>query len=202
MTHIILASQSPRRKELLTKMGVDFTAIPSSFDEQLDNDRTPAEVAEELGLGKARAVARAHPDAIVIGSDTIVSIDGKQLEKPVDAEEARKTLHDLSGKMNIVTTSVAVIYGEKEFVGSDSAKVFFKPANEAAIDYYVDTGDPLDKAGSYGIQSGADILIDHIEGNYDTIIGLPTALLTEYLGICGVKATAVELIAPVPQTSA
>lgn len=202
MTHIILASQSPRRKELLKRMGVDFTAIPSSFDEQLDDNRTPTEVAEELGLGKARAVAKVYPGAIVIGSDTIVSIDGRQLEKPVDAEEARQTLHDLSGKMNVVTTSVAVIFGDKEYVGSDSAKVFFKPANEAAIDYYVDTGDPLDKAGSYGIQSGADVLIDHIEGSYDTIIGLPTALLAKYLGACGVKVTAVELIAPVPQTVA
>jgi septum formation protein len=199
MIRIVLASQSPRRKELLTKMGVDFVAIPSSFNEQLDDNRTPAAVAEELGLGKALAVAQQYPDALIIGSDTIVSLDGKQLEKPIDAEEARATLRMLAGHMNVVTTSIAVVYKNQRFVGSASANVFFKPVDETAIDYYVNTGDPLDKAGSYGIQSGADVLIDHIEGDYDTIIGLPTKLLAQYLDTFDIPSQPVELIAPVPQ---
>ncbi|HKR81456.1 MAG TPA: Maf family protein [Candidatus Saccharimonadales bacterium] len=200
MKRIILASQSPRRKELLTAMDVPFDVVPSRFDEQLDDSRTPEDVAKELGLGKALAVAEQYPDAIVVGSDTIVSLGGKQLEKPVDAEEARATLHMLSGRMNVVTTSVAVVCKNQgvELVGAVSTKVFFKPADANAIDYYVDTGDPLDKAGSYGIQSGAHVLVDHIEGDYDAVIGLPTKLLAEYLTILDVQAKPVELTAPVP----
>lgn len=201
MKEIILASQSPRRRELLAQMGVEYEVIPSNFDEKLDDNRSPEEVACELALGKAMAVAEQYPDRFVIGSDTIVTVNGKQLEKPHDAVEAHEILKLLSGKPNDVCTGVAVVrvMDGVKLVGADTTKVFFKSYNHEAISKYVATGDSLDKAGAYGIQSGAAPLIDHIEGDYDTVIGLPTRLLTNLLAEVGVDAKSVELESPVPQ---
>lgn len=198
---IILASQSPRRKELLAQMGVDFDVVPSNFDEKLDNNRTPQEVAEELALGKASEVAKQFPDAIVIGSDTIVEVDGVQLEKPINKADAKRLLTLLSDKPNNVITSLAVICQTKNYsyVASDTAKVYFKPFNELAIDEYIATGDPMDKAGAYGIQSGAAPLISHISGNYDTIIGLPTIQLAKVLRELGIQSEPVYIVPPVPE---
>lgn len=198
---IILASQSPRRRELLAQMGVQFEAIPSNFDEHLDDSRTPEAVASQLALDKALTLARRYPDSLVIGSDTIVTIDGKQLEKPRDREEAKAILKHLSGKANEVSTGLAVVCIAQgiQLVGADTTKVYFRPYDGVAVDAYVATGDPLDKAGAYGIQSGAAPLIDHIEGNYDTVIGFPTKLLAEFLAQVGVEAHAVALQAPVEQ---
>jgi septum formation protein len=199
MPKIILASQSSRRRELLTQMGVVFDIVPSNFDEYLDDNRSPEEVAGELALGKAMTVAIEHPDCIVIGSDTIVTINGRQLEKPHDEAEAKELLKLLSGNENDVSTGLAVIWRDRDiqFVGADTAKVFFKPYNEQAVERYIATGDPMDKAGAYGVQSGAAPLINYIDGNYDTIVGLPTRLLAEFLAKLDVKADPVELVAPV-----
>lgn len=201
MRKIILASQSPRRKDLLVAMGVEFTLVPSNFDEKLDDSRSPEVVAIELAVGKASEVAKKYPEAIVIGSDTIVTINGRQLEKPRDTADAYGMLKLLSGTHNEVTTSLAVICrAENVFLtGSDTTKVFFKPYNAEAIKTYVESGDTVDKAAAYGIQSGAAPLIDHIEGQYDTVVGLPTHLLAEYLAQFGVTAKPVELDCPVRQ---
>lgn len=201
MRKIILASQSPRRKELLTAMGVEFTVVPSNFDEQLDDSRPPEVVAIELAVGKATDVAEKFPEAIVIGSDTIVTINGRQLEKPRDTAEAYDMLELLSGTHNEVTTSLAVICKADGtlLTGADTTKVYFKPYNQQAVKAYVETGDTVDKAAAYGIQSGAAPLIDHIEGRYDTVVGLPTLLLTEYLAQLGVTAKPVDLDCPVRQ---
>lgn len=201
MREIILASQSPRRKELLAGMGISFETIPSDFDEKLDDSRTAEEVASELALGKANAVAEQHPEAVVIGSDTIVTVNGKQLEKPHDAAEAYDMLRLLAGNVNEVSTGVAVVCkaGGVELVGADTTKVYFRPYDADAVARYVETGDPLDKAGAYGIQSGAAPLVDHIEGYYDTVIGLPTVLLSTLLAQVGVVAAPVELESPVAQ---
>lgn len=182
-------------------MGVDFDVIPSKFDEYLDDSRQPEAVAKELALGKALDVARDHPDAIVIGSDTIVTTtDGKQLEKPHDAAEAQAMLEGLAGQTNIVTTGLAVLRlsDSTQLVGSDSVSVLFKPYDEKTVVEYVATGDPLDKAGAYGIQSGAAPLVENMSGNYDTVIGLPTQLLSEFLEQLGVQATPVNITPPVP----
>lgn len=201
MKKIILASQSPRRKELLAKMGVEFEVIPSNFDELLDDSRMPQEVAKELALGKAREVAKKYPDAIVIGSDTIVEIDGHQLEKPIDEADAKNMLRELSGRSSNVISSMAVLCEGKnvEIVDSDTARVYFKPFDEVAVDAYIATGDTVDKAGAYGIQSGAAPLISHVSGNYDTIVGLPTTLLARALNSLGVTTGLVVLECPVPQ---
>lgn len=202
MQQIILASQSPRRKELLAAMGVDFEVIPSNFTEKLDDSRQPQEVAVELALGKARAVAEQFPDALVIGSDLIVYINGKQLEKPVDIKDAKNMLIHLAGKTNQVITSIVVICKSKniELKDYDTTDVLFKPLDLTAIEAYVATGDPMDKAGAYGIQSGAAPLIESIRGNYDTIVGLPTIILARMLAECGVVSKPVSLTPSVAQT--
>jgi septum formation protein len=209
-SRLILASQSPRRKELLDRMGLagKYEVIPSEFVEELDDNRSPEEVSEELGYGKALWVAKRNPGAWVIGSDTIVTINGKQLAKAADLEEAHNMLKLLAGEANTVTSSLAIVCvqpelvdGEqviKHLIGSESSEVFFKPYDAQAAEAYLATGDWRDKAGAYGIQSGAHTLVDHIEGNYDTIVGLPTHLLAEYLKNIGIDASPVELQPPVP----
>lgn len=200
MKRIILASQSPRRKDLLTQMGVSFEIMPSNFEEHLDDARTPSEVAQELGIGKAMAVAEKNPDAYVIGSDTIVSIEGKQLGKAEDSAEAREMLRLLAGKSNEVTTSAVLVCINEglRLSSSDVATVFFKPYDNAAVEKYLASNDWADKAGAYGIQSGAAALIDHISGRYDTILGLPTQLIAQFLQQVGFGIDSLNLQAPVP----
>ncbi len=196
---IILASQSPRRKELLRNMGLEFDVVPSNFEESLDDSRSPQDVAIELAVGKASAVAEQYPDCIVIGSDTIVTIDGKQLEKPRDKTDAFQMLERLSGTHNEVTSSLAVLCKADDVLltAAPTTTVYFKPYDKQLVNAYVETGDPLDKAGGYGLQSGAAPLIDHIEGEYDTVIGLPTHTLAALLAQLGIQAKPVELPCPV-----
>ena len=197
---IILASQSPRRKDLLRQMGLTFAVIPSQFEERLDHSRPVEEVAIELALGKARDVAKDHLGAIVIGADTIVYIDGKQLGKPKDEADARAILHSLAGRMNVVSTGLAIICKQLnvELTEAVSSNVFFKPADQQAIEAYLASGDWHDKAGSYGIQSGAAPLVDHIEGQYDSVLGLPTQTLAAMLKPLGIACHAAPIVAPVP----
>jgi septum formation protein len=195
---IILASGSPRRKELLTNMAVAFDIIPSDYDEQLDDSRSPEEVAKELGLGKAMTVAKRYPEAIVIGSDSIVTVDGKQLGKPADIDEAREILKMLSGKCNVISCSLAVICIAEKFqeVDVENANVYFKPYDAAAVETYLKTGDWADKAGGYGVQNGADVFVENIEGSYDTVLGLPTVKLAHILNKMGYQAHAADPIPP------
>jgi septum formation protein len=198
---VILASGSPRRIELLQQMGVKFTAIPSDFDEYLDHDRPAADVAVELGLGKARTVAEKYPEAIIIGGDTIVTVNGKQLGKPSGIKEARSTLREHAGKQAVVTSSVVLVCKNLglEITRVDETMVHFKPYNKTANEKYLASGDWSDKAGGWGIQSGAAPLVEYIQGDYDTVLGMPTKLLTDMLQSQGVRAQAVSLIPPVRQ---
>jgi septum formation protein len=201
MRKIILASQSPRRRELLSSMGLQFEIIPSNFDEHLDDSRPPEVVAIELAIGKASDVAEKFPDCLVIGSDTIVTINGNQLEKPHNKAEAAQMLKRLSGTYNEVATSLAVMCKADNvtLTSADTTRVYFKPYNAEAVATYVESGDPLDKAGAYGIQSGAAILIDYIEGYYDTVVGLPTHKLVSLLEEVGIRADPVVIEPPVRQ---
>ena len=180
MRQIILASTSPRRKELLEAMGWDFTVVPSEFQEYLDETRPVEEIAMELGRGKALSVAERFPDAIVIGSDTIVSVGETQLGKAADIDDARRMWRLITSAPNKVTSSLAVICKSEnvEHVTYDNAWVYLKPFNQAAVEAYLATGDYTDKAGAYAIQHIGSLL-DHIEGSEDTILGLPTALLKD-----------------------
>lgn len=163
-------------------MGLEFTVIPSDYEEQLDDTRTPEAVAGELGLGKARAVAAQHPEAIVIGSDTIVTVDGMQLGKAADIEDALRMWRIITSAPNKVTTSVAVVCGAigYEKVVAQNAYVYLKPYDQPAIDAYLATGDYTDKAGAYSIQN-AGALIERIEGDQEIILGLPTSALRQIL---------------------
>lgn len=186
MRTIILASQSPRRKELLAKMGLEFEAIASGYDEVLDDSRPPETVAVELGLGKARDVASRYPEALVIGSDTIVAIGNRQLGKAADEAEAWQMWRDMTQQPVKVVTSVAVVCNAEgiELTGYETALVYFKPFDKAAVGAYLATGDYRGKAAAVSIQGGVGPLIDHIEytdGNFDTIVGLPTQTLARLL---------------------
>lgn len=197
---IILASASPRRKELLEQMGVAFTVVPSNFDEYLDHNRPPAEVSIELGLGKARAVAEQYPEALIIASDTIVTIDGKQYDKPKDIAMARQWLREHAGKDVLVTSSLVLVCKAMglEITTADEAIAHFKPYDELVHETYLETGSWADKAGGWGIQTGAAPMVAYITGRFDTVLGLPTEQLTKLLEAQGIKAHAVEPPSPVP----
>lgn len=204
MSEIILASQSPRRSKLLGEMGLTFSVLPSHFDEHLDETRDAETVAKELAFGKAEDVARQNRDTYVIGSDTIVAVNGRQMEKPGDIEEAREMLIALAGHESTVSTGVAIInYAQQvTMVEVDTTRVYFRPDSEEVTslrEIYLATGDWKDKAGAYGIQSGAAPLIEKITGDYDTVVGLPTRLLAEMLNRLGIEASVVTGQAPVPQ---
>lgn len=198
MKEIILASRSPRRKSLLSEMGVTFSVQPSGYDEKLDDFRAMEDVAIDLALGKARDVALKNPNAYIIGSDTIVGIKNHQLEKPVDIEDARRMLESYSGHESEVSTGIAVVNINEgvEVTGADTTRVYFKPTTpeiKRLREDYLASGDWKDKAGGYGIQSTRNALIDRIEGNYDTVIGLPTELLAKILNDLGIEAKPVAI---------
>lgn len=190
MRKIILASVSPRRKKLLEMMGLTFEVVPSSFEEWLDDAKNTHDVAIELGIGKVRDVAQRYPEAIIIGGDTIVTIGGKQLGKATTKQEAKDMLHSLADSSHTVTTSAVVMCIAENFLfaDADSTEVVFKPYDEVAVETYLASGDWHDKAGAYGIQSGALPLIDRTQGDLETIIGLPTRLLIEPLAHFGIIA--------------
>lgn len=195
MRKIILASASPRRKQFLEQMGIKFTIVPSNFEEYLDHNRSTAEVAKELALGKARAVAAKHPKALVIGSDAIITLEGRQLGKPVDEAEARAMLRDQCGHEVTATAAVALVCLEAglEKVEVDETRVVMRPRDDAAIERYLKSGDGYDKAGGWGIQSGAAPLVKSMHGRIDTIMGLPTNLVAEMLQTQGISAKPVEV---------
>ena len=181
---IILASQSPRRKFLLEQMGLEFDTIPSKFDEYFDESRSPEEIVQELGLGKALDVAKDNPEAIVIGSDVIVVCDGKQLGKPESVEHAKELLRKLSGRKHYLVASIAVVCLSKNFkkTAVKNAEVTFGELDEEFIAKYVATGTTMDKAGGYAIQSPMmkGYIVD-VKGSYDSILGMPTDLLARLL---------------------
>jgi septum formation protein len=203
MKQIILASQSPRRKELLAQMGLTFDTVVSNFNEYLDDNRPVEKIAEELAVGKALEVAKQYPDALVIGSDVIVSVGKQQLAKAASRDEARAMLRLVTSQPNKVTCSVSIICISEhiQMVRHEESWVYFKPYDGNLVESYLDTGDWKDKAGSYGIQSGAAPLIDHISGNIDVIIGLPTHTLAAMLQELGVAASPVTMSSPVPITA-
>jgi septum formation protein len=187
---VILASQSPRRVTLL-RDGVglaDFDVIPSDFDEYVDHSRDVTEVVQELALGKARAVAEKYPDAWVIGGDTLVSFEGAQIGKPTSPADALSTLQKLAGNVHQVSTGIALVCKELgiERVEVETVDVHFRPQTLEKLEEYVATGDPMDKAGSYGMQSKGGFLVDHVDGDETTVIGLPVELTRRMLREAGV----------------
>lgn len=177
----ILASKSPRRKELLGEIIPDFDIVVKEVDESLPREIHPREGVEILAVRKGAAVAEESPDCVVISSDTLVELGGVPLGKPKDEEEAVAMLTSLSGKAHNVHTGVAVHYCGKVFSGVATTAVHFREMTPAEISAYVATGDPMDKAGSYGIQSGGGKFVEKIEGDYDTVVGLSLRLVKDLL---------------------
>ena len=173
MKDLILASQSPRRKELLSLYTTDFTVCASDFDESAVTADTPAQLVEQLARGKCLAVAGEHPGAVVLGCDTVVDVNGEVFGKPRDKEDAKRLLRALSGRTHEVHTGVCVSDGRRTESFVDSCEVAFFPLSEEEIDRYAATAEPYDKAGAYAIQGRAALWLDAIRGDYYTIMGLP-----------------------------
>lgn len=183
----ILASQSPRRKELLSLLPVDFMVAPAECDETLPVGTPAEQAAELLAVRKAAAVAKLHPDAVVIGADTTVIIEDTILGKPANREECCAMLKLLSGRTHTVCTGVALFWEGKSLSFTEQTAVSFYPLSEEEIEAYADTEEPYDKAGSYGIQGTGGLFVSEIHGDYANVVGLPVARLyrqMKKLGLC------------------
>ncbi|MFX3624564.1 MAG: nucleoside triphosphate pyrophosphatase [Ectobacillus sp.] len=181
MKRLILASGSPRRKELLEQMQIPFEIVVSQIEEILDETLPPSEVVMSLALQKANDVAKHYTDAVVLGADTIVTYQSRILGKPGSAQEALETLRLLSGKTHEVYTGVAIVSKEKTIMFFDRTEVAFYELAEEEIMSYVATNEPLDKAGSYGIQGMGAMLVREIHGDYYSVVGLPIARVVREL---------------------
>ncbi|MDW0118105.1 nucleoside triphosphate pyrophosphatase [Sporosarcina thermotolerans] len=179
---IILASGSPRRRELLGVLGLPIKVLPSNVEENVELiDKDFNDYVQKLAVKKAAAVANMKPDAVVIAADTIVVFKDEVYPKPATKEQAETFLKTFSGKAHSVFTGVSILGGGKEIVFSEETKVVFKELDDKLIKAYVDSGDPMDKAGGYGIQTAGVLLVDKIEGDYSNVVGLPLAKLVEIL---------------------
>jgi septum formation protein len=181
---LVLASRSPRRRELLSRLGIAFSVQPGEVDESGVTGADPAELVERLALTKALDVARSRERALVIGADTIVVLDREVLGKPADPEEAIAMLERLQGRTHQVYSGLAVVEVEgsspvRQVVGHRVTAVTMRPISREEIDWYVGTGEPLDKAGAYGIQDLGVLLVDRIEGCYTNVVGMSLPLLLE-----------------------
>ena len=171
--HVILASQSPRRRELLTLVGIPHEVRPADIDESYGAGELPHAHAERLAREKAAVVARSAPDAVVIGSDTIVVLDGDVLGKPRDERDAASMLMRLSGRTHTVMTAVAVMWRGVERSAVEEVEVTFHTLTSAEIDAYIATREPMDKAGAYGIQGFGATIVARVDGDYFAVMGLP-----------------------------
>jgi septum formation protein len=189
---IVLASQSPRRAQLLRMLGLDITTVPADIDEAYLPGEDPAAHAERLAREKVAAVAAAHVDAVVIGSDTVVTVDGDVLGKPLDGADAVRMLMRLQDRDHEVATGVAVSWdGIRSAV--ETVRVRFRAFDEATAAAYVATGEPMDKAGAYGIQGYGATLVDGISGDFFAVMGLPVARLFRLLREAGLDYNFREL---------
>lgn len=186
--HVILASASPRRRELLALIGIAHDVRPADIDESRRPGETPARYCGRLAREKSAAMVRgANDDAIVIGSDTIVVVDDEVLGKPRDGDDARRMLAMLSGRSHTVLTAVAVARGGRVASGVESVLVTFRALTPEEIGAYIATGEPMDKAGAYGIQGFGATIVERIEGDYFAVMGLPLGRLVRLLPSVGVR---------------
>jgi nucleoside triphosphate pyrophosphatase len=176
---VILASASPRRRELLQLVGIEHTVIPADIDETYRAGEAPSEHAERLAREKAAALKRDH--AVVIGSDTIVVVDDDVLGKPRDRDDAAAMLRRLSGRSHVVMTGVAVAWRGRIVSAVEEVGVTFRALSDDDIRRYIDTGEPMDKAGAYGIQGYGATIVDRVEGDYFAVMGLA---LNRLVGLC------------------
>ena len=184
---VILASQSPRRRELLTLIGIPHTVRPADIDEAYWPGEDPAAHAERLAREKTAVIARAEPDAVVIGSDTIVVVDGEVLGKPLDDAHAEEMLTRLSGRSHLVMTAVAVRWQGQERSAVEEVGVTFHPVDVETIRAYIATREPMDKAGAYGIQGYGATIVQRVDGDYFAVMGLPLQRLVRLMSELGLR---------------
>lgn len=187
--HLILASSSPRRKELLTLLGLPFEIIPPAINEEVLGQKSPANHVRRLALEKAESVASHYPDSLVIGSDTVIELDGQILGKPADLEDAHHMLTRLRGRCHLVHTGLVLVAKAKQIEETwvETVKVWIKNFSHADLQAYLTTQDSLGKAGAYSIQGKGAHLIEKIDGDYPTVVGLPLGKLAQLLEQAGVE---------------
>ncbi|MGI8619311.1 MAG: Maf family protein [Gemmatimonadaceae bacterium] len=184
---VVLASASPRRRELLTLVGIEHVVVPSHLDETMRLGEEPAGHALRLAVGKAAAVAGSHPGSVVIGADTVVVLDGRVLGKPPTPEAAREMLRALNGRTHKVITAVAVSYAGRTREGAEEVAVTFRHLGDDEIDSYVATREGMDKAGAYGIQGFGATIVQRIDGDFFAVMGLPLVRLIGLLRGVGLR---------------
>jgi len=184
---VILASQSPRRRELLSLVGIDHEVQPADIDETPWPDEAPVPHTERLARAKAQVIAARAPEALVIAADTIVVIDGAILGKPADIPDARAMLRRLSGRTHEVCTAMAVAQGERIESAVVRVPVRFRALDDDTIARYVNTGEPMDKAGAYGIQGYGATIVEHIEGDYFAVMGLSLVTIVQLAERMGLR---------------
>ena len=183
---ILLASASPRRRELLAAAGVAFRVVPSAGEEVHDLSVPPSELAERNACAKAVEVSARHPGDLVLGADTLVVVDGHPLGKPADRAECLATLVALSGREHQVLTAVALASAQRIESRVVASRVRFRPLRAGEAEAYWATGEPCDKAGSYGIQGLAAVFVSQLEGSYSAVVGLPLCETAQLLGEFGI----------------
>ena len=183
----ILASQSPRRRELLAMLGLEFEIFTADIDETMDPALSAEEAVAAVCERKARAVGEGHPGRLIVAADTIVVVDGKILGKPHCEDEARQMLHSLSGRSHRVMTGFCLWRDGACETHVETTKLWFRDLSDGEIDAYVATGSPMDKAGAYGIQDQAAVFVQRLEGDYYNVMGLPLCALTQALRKWGVE---------------
>ena len=191
---VVLASSSPRRRELLTLIGIPHAVVPADIDETPFDDEQPHAHAERLAREKALAVARVEAGAVVVGADTIVVMDGDILGKPRDEAMAAAMLRRLSGRAHVVLTAVAVARGERVVAGVESVDVRFRELSDEDIARYIATREPMDKAGAYGIQVFGATIVDRIDGDYFAVMGLALGRMIRLLAEVGIYYRFGELV--------
>lgn len=184
---IILASVSPRRKELLKEIGLKFKVVKSDFKEYIDPKLKPHQLAKKLSLEKAKTVYKNYKNSIIIAADTFVVCEGIILGKPKNKEDAKKMLEFLSGKSHLIITGFTIIHGNNVITKSQETKVYMKEISNEEINAYIRTKEPFDKAGAYAIQGRAKKFIEKIEGDLSSAIGLPIHSLMAELKKLGAK---------------
>ena len=184
---VVLASASPRRRQLLNLIGIAHDVRPANIDEAMRQRETPRRHAERLAREKATAIAARDPDLITIGADTVVVINRRVLGKPRDEAEAIQMLTQLNGRQHTVITAIAVARGRKLRSSIEEVQVKFRRLRDDEIEAYVATGEPMDKAGAYGIQGYGATIVERIEGDYFAVMGLPLARLTALMRDLGVR---------------
>lgn len=177
LPNLVLASGSPRRAEILNSVGWKFEKVVPDVDESVRDGESPEDYVQRLAAEKALAVANSYPDRLILAADTTVVINDQIIGKPVDLNDAREMISMLAGNWHQVLTGVAICRNGEQQLGSQTTRVKFAPMSDGEIDFLVEKGDPLDKAGAYAVQAQAALFIEGIEGDYWNVVGLPISLV-------------------------